>query len=233
MMDGFFVGVSAAFYLGILTAISPCPLATNIAAISYIGRRLESPRRVLLTGVLYTFGRTITYVALGILLVASILSMPAVSHFLEKYMNRALGPILVVAGMFLLGLLGFASSGPGVSSKMQKRFESGGLWAAGLLGMLFALSFCPVSAALFFGSLIPLAVAHHSSLVIPAIYGIATGLPVLVFAVIIATGARRVGAAFNRLAAIELWARRITGAAFILLGILYSLTYIFGIPVLG
>jgi cytochrome c-type biogenesis protein len=120
-----------------------------------------------------------------------------------------------------------------VSAKMQKRFESGGLWGAGLLGMLFALSFCPVSAALFFGSLIPLAVAHHSSLAIPAIYGIATGLPVLVFAVLIATGARRVGAAFNGLAAIERWARRITGAAFILVGILYSLTYIFGIPVLG
>ncbi len=233
MMDGFFVGASAAFYLGILTAISPCPLATNIAAISYIGRRLESPKRVLLTGILYTLGRTATYVALGILLAASILSMSAVSHFLEKYLNRALGPILVVAGMFLIGLLGFTSSGPGVSAKMQRRFESGGLWGAGFLGMLFALSFCPVSAAIFFGSLIPLAVARHSSLAIPAIYGIATGLPVLVFAVLIATGARRVGTAFNRLAAIELWARRITGAAFILVGVLYSLTYIFGIPVLG
>ncbi|MFA4948500.1 MAG: aromatic aminobenezylarsenical efflux permease ArsG family transporter [Candidatus Krumholzibacteriia bacterium] len=233
MMDGFFVGVSAAFYLGILTAISPCPLATNIAAISYIGRRLENPRQVLLTGILYTLGRTVTYLVLGVLIVASILSMPAVSHFLEKYMNRALGPILIVAGMFLLGLLGFTSSGPGMSAKMQKRIKSGGLWGAGLLGMLFALSFCPVSAALFFGSLIPLAVAHHSRLVIPAIYGIATGLPVLVFAVLIATGARRVGAAFDRLTAIELWARRITGAAFVLVGILYSLTYIFGVPVLG
>jgi len=233
MMGGFFIGVSAAFYLGILTSISPCPLATNIAAISYIGKRLESPRQVLLTGILYTLGRTVTYLVLGILLVASILSMPAVSHFLEKYMNRALGPILIVAGMFLLGLLGFTSFGPGMSAKTQKRFESGGLLGAGLLGMLFALSFCPVSAALFFGSLIPLAVSHHSSLAIPAIYGIATGLPVLVFAVLIATGARRVGTAFNRLTAIELWARRITGAAFILVGVLYSLTYIFGIPVLG
>jgi cytochrome c-type biogenesis protein len=233
MMGGFVAGAAAAFYLGILTSISPCPLATNIAAISYIGRRLESPRRVLLTGVSYTLGRTVTYLALGVLLVASILSMSAVSHFLEKYMNRALGPILVVAGMFLLGLLGFTSSGPALSEKAQKRLESGGLWGAGLLGMLFALSFCPVSAALFFGSLIPLAVAHHSSVAIPSIYGVATGLPVLVFAVLLATGARRVGAAFNRLAAIERWARRITGAAFVVVGILYSLTYIFGLPVLG
>jgi cytochrome c-type biogenesis protein len=118
-------------------------------------------------------------------------------------------------------------------SRCSRRLESGGLWGAWLLGMLFALSFCPVSAALFFGSLIPLAGAQHSSLLIPATYGIATGLPVLVFAVFIAMGARRVGSAFNRLTAIELWARRITGAAFIIVGVLYSLTYIFGIPVLG
>lgn len=233
MMGGFIAGAAAAFYLGILTSISPCPLATNIAAVSYIGRRLESPRRVLLTGVAYTLGRTVTYLALGVLLVASILSMSAVSHVLEKYMNRALGPVLVVAGMFLLGLLGFTSSGPAMSEKTQKRLESGGLWGAGLLGMLFALSFCPVSAALFFGSLIPLAVAHHSSFAIPSIYGVATGLPVLVFAVLLATGARRVGEAFNRLAAIDRWARRITGAAFVVVGVLYSLTYIFGLPVLG
>jgi cytochrome c-type biogenesis protein len=233
MMAGFLVGISAAFYLGVLTAISPCPLATNIAAVSYIGRRLESPRRVLLTGMCYTLGRTVTYVALGILLVASVLSMPAVSHFLETYMNRALGPVLIVAGMFLLGLLGSASSGPAAGPRMRRLAESGGLWGAGLLGILFALSFCPVSAALFFGSLIPLAVARHSILAVPAVYGIATGLPVLVFAALIAAGAGRVGAAYGTLAAIEIWARRITGIAFIVVGILYSLAYIFGLPVLG
>jgi len=232
-MAGFLVGISAAFYLGILTAISPCPLATNIAAISYIGRRLESPRRVLLTGVCYALGRTVTYVALGILLVASVLSMPTAAHFFEKYMNRALGPVLIVAGMFLLGLFGFASSGPAAGARMRRLAESGGPLGAALLGILFALSFCPVSAALFFGSLIPLAVARHSTLAIPAAYGMATGLPALVFAALIAAGAGRVGAAYGRLAAVEIWARRITGVAFIVVGILYSLAYIFGIPVLG
>lgn len=233
MMDGRLFGILSALYLGILTSISPCPLATNIAAISYIGRRLENPRMVFLTGVLYTLGRTITYLVLGVLIVTSVLSMPILSHILEKYMNRALGPILIVAGMFLLGLLGFTSSGPGIGAKMQKRFESGGLWGAGLLGALFALSFCPTSAALFFGSLIPLAVRFDSSFGMPIIYGIGTGLPVLVFAILIAMGARWVGSVFNKLSTIELWARRITGAAFILVGILYSLTYIFAVPVLG
>jgi cytochrome c-type biogenesis protein len=233
MMAGTLVGISAAFYLGVLTAISPCPLATNITAVSYIGRRLGSPMRVLLSGICYTVGRTIAYVGLAILLIASILSTPAASHFLEKYMNRALGPVLIVAGMFLVGLLGFASSGQAAGTRMRRLADSGSLWGAGLLGILFALSFCPVSAALFFGSLVPLAVGRHSIFAVPAAYGLATGLPALVFSVLIAAGAGRVGAAFGRIAAMEIWARRITGIAFIVVGILYSLTYVFGLPVLG
>ncbi len=233
MMNGFLFGVSSAFYLGILTSISPCPLATNIAAISYIGRRLESPRRMFLTGLLYTLGRTLTYLILGVLIVTSVLSTPIIANFLEKYMNRALGPVLILAGMFLLGLLRFSSPGPAMSEKMQRRVASGGLWGAGLLGIIFALSFCPVSAALFFGSLVPLAVKYESTFVMPTIYGIGTGLPVLAFAILIAMGARWVGLVFNKLSSIELWARRITGIAFIGVGILYSLTYVFGIPVLG
>jgi cytochrome c biogenesis protein CcdA len=233
MMNGFFLGASSALYLGILTSISPCPLTTNIAAISYIGRRLESPRQVFLSGFLYTLGRTITYLVLGVLIVASVFSMPVVSHFLEKYMNRALGPILILAGMFLLGLLSFGSSRPAVSEQMQRRVESGGIWGAGLLGILFALSFCPTSAALFFGSLIPLAIKYQSSYALPTIYGIGTGLPVLVFAVLIALGVRWIGIVFSKLTVIDRWARRITGVAFIVVGVLYALTYIFGIPVLG
>jgi len=233
MMDSSLVAISSALYLGILTSISPCPLTTNIAAISYIGRRLGSPKQVLLTGLLYTLGRTITYVVLGVLITASALSMPIVSHFLEKYMNRALGPILIIAGMFLLGLLGGTSGGPAMGDRMKRRIDASGVWGAALLGILFALSFCPTSAALFFGSLIPLAVKCDSSLALPLVYGLGTGMPVLAFAVLLATGARWIGSVFHKLTVIELWARRITGVAFIVVGILYSLTYIFGIQVLG
>lgn len=228
-MDSLFLSAVSAFWLGILTSISPCPLATNIAAISYIGKRVGSPRNVLLSGFLYNLGRMLAYVSLGALLVASILAVPEVSRFLQEYMNKLLGPILIVAGMFLLELIRFTTSGMGVSEKMQRRVDRSGMWGAMLLGFVFALSFCPISAALFFGSLIPLSVKHSSAVILPSVYGIGTGLPVMIFAVLIAMGTRFVGSLFTKLTRIEFWARRITGVIFILVGIYYCLTYIFGL----
>lgn len=228
-MTEFPIAVASAFWLGILTSISPCPMATNIAAISFVGRRVESPFKVFLAGLLYTAGRTVTYLGLGILLVSSLLSAPYVSHVLQKYMNKLLGPILILVGMLLLELINFNLSGSGVTEKMQKRVEALGLLGALFLGVVFALSFCPISAALFFGSLLPVAIRCESVVIIPSAYGVATGLPVLVFAVLIAAGAKSVGRTYNKLAAFERWARRITGAIFILVGIYYCLTHIFGL----
>jgi len=224
-----FIPAATALWLGILTSISPCPLATNIAAISFVGRRLGSPRKVLWTGVVYTLGRMLTYVALGILLVASVTSVPLVSQLLQKYMNKILGPILILVGMFLLDMLTLSFASPGLSEKMQYRIGTWGVWGAGLLGMVFALSFCPVSAALFFGSLLPLAIKYESSVLLPSLYGVATGLPVLLFAILVALGAQSLGRAFNKLTRIEWWARRITGAVFVVVGAYYSLTFIFGV----
>lgn len=223
------IGISSALWLGILTSISPCPLATNIAAISFIGGRVESPGRVFLAGSLYTLGRTLIYLVLSMLIVASLVSTPYLSSFLQKYMNRILGPVLIIAGMFLLELLAFNVKGPGSSRKFQKRAESWGLWGSALLGFVFALSFCPVSAALFFGSLIPLAVKYESSVLLPSAYGIGTALPVFVFAILIALGTRTVGLAFQKIAAVEFWARRITGGLFIVVGFYLSLKYIFNV----
>lgn len=225
----FLLGVLWALWLGILTSISPCPLATNIAAISFISRRIGQTRVVFLTGLFYTLGRILTYVVLGILLVTSFLSIPQVSHILQKYMNKLLGPILILVGMILLELIRISVAGSGVSEGMQKRVESLGILGAGLLGVFFALSFCPISAALFFGSLIPLSVKYNSSLALPALYGLGTGLPVFLFAVLIAFGAQSIGKTFNRLTQIEWWVRRVTGVIFILIGIYYCLAYIFDI----
>ncbi|MHB9030956.1 MAG: aromatic aminobenezylarsenical efflux permease ArsG family transporter, partial [Candidatus Latescibacterota bacterium] len=121
--------------------------------------------------------------------------------------------------------------GRGIGSGMQERVKAGGVWGAGLLGMVFALSFCPVSAALFFGSLIPLAIRQESRIILPSLYGIGTGLPVLFFAVLLAFSARTVGAAFRVLSRIEIWARRITGIVFILVGVYLMLKYIFLLPI--
>jgi cytochrome c biogenesis protein CcdA len=226
MTDGL-LAVGTALWLGILVSISPCPLTTNIAAISFIGRRVDSTGKVLISGLLYTIGRVLTYVGLGMLIVMSLLSMPEVSMLLQKYMNKLLGPILIVVGMFLLELISFRLGKGGFGSGLQNRAESSGIWGALLLGVVFALSLCPVTAALFFGSLIPLAIQNDSGILLPAVFGVGTGLPVLLFALVIAFSAKSLGKIFNRLSQVEIWGRRITGSLFILAGIYYCLRFIF------
>lgn len=227
MIDAVFLGVASALWLGILTSISPCPLATNIAAVSFIGKQFTSAPRVALSGIFYVLGRMLAYLGLGMALIAGLLSAPQLSVFLQKYMNRILGPVLILVGMVLLDLLRFNLAGGGVGERMQERAGKGGVWGAGLLGFLFALSFCPVSAALFFGSLIPLSVKDGSSVLYPLMYGAGTGLPVIVFAMMIAFGAKSISALYRKLTRVELWARRVTGAIFIAVGVYYSLIYIF------
>lgn len=218
-----------ALWLGILTSISPCPLASNIAAISYVGKGAGNGRRVILAGVLYTSGRMLTYAVLGTLIAASLASLVGVSNALQRYGNQLLGPVLIVAGMFLAELLRWNPGTGGLGESVQRGADRWGLWGALALGSVFALSFCPVSAALFFGSLIPLAVSSNAPMIMPSLYGIGTGLPVLAFAVLIALGVGAIGSVFQRVTRIELWARRITGAVFIAVGIYYSVTYIFEI----
>ncbi len=230
-MDSYLIAVGSACWLGILTSISPCPMAGNIVAITYIGKQVDRPMYVLATGLLYTLGRAITYVVLGVLIVTSALAVPDLSFFLQRHMNQALGPILLLVGLFLLGLFKFRVSGPSLGEGLQSKVEKYGLWGGGLLGLLFALSFCPVSAALFFGSLIPLAVEQESNLLMPTVYGIGTALPVVAFAILIATGARYVGAVFNKLSQFERWARRVTGAAFVLVGLYYCAVYLLAIDI--
>jgi len=218
----------AALWLGILTSISPCPLATNIAAISYISKKIDRPSLVFWSGIFYTFGRTLTYTALGMLLVKSLLSIPELSFFLQTNMNKILGPILIIAGVFLLDLIHLNINGGGFGSSIKEKTQDWGIWGAGVLGILFALSFCPVSAALFFGSLIPLAIKFESGLAIPAFYGLGTAVPVVTFALLLGVGIHSVSKWFQKITKIEIWARRITGAIFILVGAYYILTHIFG-----
>ncbi len=229
-MESVLLAFLSAVWLGILTSISPCPLATNIAAISYIGRRLDSPRLVLAAGLLYTAGRTLAYVALASLLVAGAFSVPELSRFLQKYMNQFLGPILVLAGMFLLNLLSYTGSGSRLAESLQNRVAKWGWWGTLPLGFVFALSFCPVSAALFFGSLIPLCLEANSPISLPLGYGVGTALPVLVVGTVIGLSVGSIGRVFDAMTRLEKWARRVTGLVFVLVGFYLSLKYIFNIP---
>jgi cytochrome c biogenesis protein CcdA len=220
--------IASAFWLGILTSISPCPLASNIAAVSFVGRSVGSPRRVLAAGVTYSLGRAVTYVLVGALVVSSVLSVPSVSLFLQKRMNQVLGPLLIVIGVGLL--IPRVPRWPSWSwgEGVQQRAAGGGITGAGALGMLFALSFCPVSAGLFFGALLPLAVNAGSRVVLPAAFGLGSGLPVLILAALLALGAQGVGKMFHALTRIERLARPATGVVFILAGIYLVSSHLFG-----
>jgi cytochrome c biogenesis protein CcdA len=247
-MVSYLVYSAAAIYLGLLTSISPCPLATNIAAISYIGRKVENSRLVIAAGVLYTLGRCALYLALAALLANTALSIPMVSIFLQKYVHLVLGPIFLILGMFLVGLITVSSGGTLMSEGMQKRVDAMGIWGAFLLGVLFALSFCPTSAAWFFGLLalimganaeavttvlakvgitLPGASLPGSTLVLPLIYGVGTAVPVLLVAFLLAYSAKSVGKTYNILSKVEWWARMTTGWIFIVVGVYFDLKYVF------
>jgi cytochrome c-type biogenesis protein len=224
-MDAPFAVSVSALWLGLLTSVSPCPLAANIAAMSYVSREVRSRRRTLLAGLLYTLGRASSYAALAALLVGGLLSIPEVALFLQKHMNRILGPLLVAVGLVLLEWIRLPGFGSRIYDRTGDRLVKAGLVGALPLGAVLALAFCPVSAGLFFGGLIPLALEHRSAFWLPALYGLGTGLPVVVFAVLVSAGLAWAGSAFHRMQAVERWARRVTAVVVITVGLYYTWTF--------
>lgn len=216
----------SALWLGILTSISPCPLAANIAAVSFLSKKIAHPFMVFISGLAYTIGRMAAYSVLGWIIISSLLSVPQVAQFLQKYMVKALGPLLIITGLFLLEIITLRLSGVTLAQKHHNKLVESGAPGAFLLGLIFALAFCPVSAALFFGSLIPLALNSKARTIVPFIYGVGTGLPVLIFAVAIALGVTSMSHWFHKITKLEYYTRRITGVIFILVGLYYSEIYI-------
>jgi cytochrome c biogenesis protein CcdA len=229
-MEGIILPLLSALWLGILTSISPCPLASNIAAVSFIIKKVDRTAYVFTSGMFYTLGRVLGYTLLGVFITYSLLSIPQTSYFLQTYMNKILGPVLIIAGLFLLEIFQFVALGISVSERVTGRLKNLGMLGSLLLGVLFALSFCPISAALFFGSLIPLSVKHNSGIILPSVYGIGTGLPVIIAAILVAVGIKNIGTIFKKITLFEYWMRKTTGVIFILVGIYYVLTHIFYVP---
>ncbi len=227
------LAVVSALWLGIQTSISPCPLATNIAAVAFLGRSVSSSRRVLLSGVIYAVGRTAAYVGLSVLILwilkDHIAAGSTLSGVLQKYGMMAIGPILIILGMILLNMLNLPGSLSLAGAGLQQRAAGGGLWWSGALGFIFAMSFCPASAALFFLLLIPLAAAQQSMLFLPTLYGIGTALPVIVFAILMVFANQYVAKTFDKLSVVERWVRIAAGAIFIAAGLYYTLTVIYGV----
>jgi len=226
-VESIFIDMGAALWLGILTSISPCPLATNIAAISYVGRKVEKPRLVLFAGLLYTLGRALAYVSVAILVTRSLQMIPGVSMFLQKYMNLVIGPLLVAVGILLFGFFTI-SFNSGMGKNLQTRVDRMGIWGAGFLGIIFALAFCPVSAGLFFGALVPLAVKGNA-VFLSSLYGIGTAVPVIAFSLILAFSANLLGTVFKKLTTVEIWVRRITALLMLVIGIYLILRHNLGL----
>jgi cytochrome c-type biogenesis protein len=219
--------IASSIWLGILTSVSPCPLATNIAAISFVSQNITQKRIVFLSGVFYAFGRSLTYITLGILIIKTLIDVPIISNFLQRYVNKILGIVLILVGMILLDLIRMTLSLPFASENVINKFTGKGLIGALPLGILFALAFCPVSAALFFGGLIPIALKAQSGIVLPMIYGIGTGLPVIIFGFLVAIGVNYVNKLYQKITRIEFYTKKVTGIIFILVGVYYALAYIF------
>ena len=209
--------VLVALALGLMTAISPCPLATNITAIGYISKDLENKKRVFISGLIYTLGRAISYTALGVILYFGA-SQFQVQKLFQGWGEKILGPLLIIIGVFMLDFIKLPSLN--IGGKMGEK-SGKSYWSSLLLGMVFALAFCPYSGVLYVMGLIPLTIASPEGLFLPVIFAIATGLPVIIFAWLIAFALGNVGKVYNKIKVFEKWFRRIIAGVFIAVGIYY------------
>ena len=220
------IPVLTAFALGLLTALSPCPLATNIAAVGFIGRDIENRRRIFRNGLLYTLGRIVAYTVLGIVLIGILkggASLFGVQKFIGKYGEMIIGPALLLIGLFMLfghrlplPSFGFKGDGEG--------WARHGGWGAFLLGVLFALAFCPTSGVFYFGMLIPMSATTTAGWLLPIVFAIATALPVLVIAWMLAFSAQHIGVVYGQMQTVQRWLNMVVGVLFTAIGIYYCIT---------
>lgn len=221
ILDGYNIPILSALVLGLMTAISPCPLATNITATAFISKNISSKRKVLLSGVLYSLGRAFSYTAIGLVLYFGA-SKFHVARLFQQNGEKYLGPLLIIIGLIMLNIIQLNFLGKfNFQEKLSEQFKRQGLWGAFLLGMVFALAFCPYSGALYFGMLIPMTISNASGLYLPLVYAIGTGIPVIVFTYLLTFAAHRVSAVFKQISKVEKVMRYVAGVVFVLTGIYY------------
>lgn len=224
LLDGSDIPVLTAFLLGLLTALSPCPLATNITAVGFISKDIENRNRMFLNGILYTVGRILSYSVLGAVLIAVIRSGADafdIQNEISLWGERLLAPALIVIGLFMLfgdklPLLQFGVSASGRMERLR------GAWGSLLLGILFALAFCPSSGLFYFGMLIPMSAAESGGYLLPVVFAIATGLPVMAVAWVLAYSVSSIGNFYKRIGIFQKWFNRIVAVLFILVGVYYG-----------
>jgi cytochrome c biogenesis protein CcdA len=220
-LDATNLPILSAFILGIMTAISPCPLATNITAIGFISKDIENKRKIFLNGLWYTLGRAVSYTTLGVILYFGA-SKFQVAKFFQFNGEKLLGPLLIIIGILMFDFIKIRFPGFGkLSEKMQNKERKNNWWSAFLLGLVFALAFCPYSGVLYFGMLIPMTISSTSGLFLPFVFAIATGLPVIIVAYLLAFSLSSVGGFYKKVKIFEKWFRRIVAIVFIMVGFYY------------
>jgi len=216
----------SALALGLMTAISPCPLATNITAIGFISKDIENRNRVFLNGLLYTLGRALTYTIIALIIYFGA-DQFKLSGFFQRYGEKFIGPLLIIIGLLMLNVIKLKFPGlDKLTSRMQNK-SNWGYFDAILLGLLFALAFCPYSGVLYFGMLVPLTLTTTSGLYLPVVFAIATGIPVIIFAWVLAYAISGIGNVYLKVKSFELWFRRIIAVIFIAVGIYYLIRVYF------
>jgi len=213
----------SAFLLGLMTAISPCPLATNITAIGYISKDISDKKRVFYNGLVYTLGRAISYTLIGLLFFFGA-SQLELSGIFQEWGEKLIGPILIIIGLFMLGLINLKIPGLGSLTEKMENGNNKSFWHVLLLGIVFALAFCPYSGVLYFGMLIPMTVTKASGLYLPAVFALATGIPVIIFSWLIAFSFGSLGRFYNGIKSFEKWFRKIIAVLFIGVGVYYIFT---------
>lgn len=220
LLEGSTMPWISALVLGFMTSISPCPLATNITAVGFISKDIDNRNRVFINGLLYTLGRAITYTSIALVLYLGA-DQFKFSGFFQQYGEKILGPLLIIIGLFMLDIIKIKFPGMnGLTSKMENKSR----WSyfdAILLGMLFALAFCPYSGVLYFGMLVPMTISSASGLYLPVLFAIATGIPVIIVSWILAYTLSGIGGFYNKIKSFEIWFRRVIAILFIIVGIYY------------
>ena len=217
----------SAFFLGLMATVGPCTMATNIAALAYVGRNLTNRKYSVVTAALYTLGRMLTYTILGALIIYLGLGIPGVSLFLQDVGEKALGPFLIVIGLLMLFIDKISFGGAGNSlSNIGGKVAEWGMIGGLSLGALFALAFCPYSAVLFFAVLIPLALKSNGGIALPAFFAAGTGLPVLLFGILLSFGVAGVSRWVNAISRSEKVIRIVIAIIFICIGIYYTISWL-------
>jgi cytochrome c biogenesis protein CcdA len=221
LLDNYNIPILSAFILGLMTAISPCPLATNITATAYISKHISSARKVFLSGLIYSLGRAFSYTAIGLILYFGA-SKFHLARFLNQNGEKILGPLLILIGLIMLNVIRLNFLGnSNFQQRLSEKLKDRGLLGAFLIGVIFALAFCPYSGALYFGILIPMTIASAKGLYLPVVFAFGTGLPVIIFTYLLAFAAGNIGAFYSRITKIEKVMRKVAGVVFILAGLYY------------